>query len=201
MVKRNNKKEKSLQVGLDDGNEISINSEKSGIKLFLVGSAKVMFAFDSSDIKGLSFLHDDPLKYLLGQITLDSSVDEVWDTCESIKDNVKQLYKENPHLINYSKVSLSEDLYQKQNEIMEKTTEWQSKNNGLPEILTGTIILLSFILFADSLENFADMNWEDGWVNVLKFPLTFLFGVAPVIILLWPIVGIAMIIDGYKKYK
>lgn len=108
MAKKSNKN--ILQINLNDGNKVSINVEESEIKIFLADSKNTIFLFDSSDVEGLNFLYNDSIKYLSEQLALDSSIDEVLDTCESTKDNIKQLYRENPHLINYSKVYLYKDL-------------------------------------------------------------------------------------------
>lgn len=75
------------------------------------------------------------------------------------------------------------------------------KQKAQSMIVIGIIVLLSFVFLIGPLENFADLRWEDDWLTIFKAPFTFLFGLAPIVLLLWPILGIALIVDGYKKYN
>ena len=89
-------KKESLQ-----NSKIKINLSESEIKVISLKSNEVLYSFNSSDVRGLFFLAGDPKDYLLELISSDSTIDEVIDTLESVKDDVKELYRENPNLINY----------------------------------------------------------------------------------------------------
>jgi len=143
------KNENLSQINLDDGNKILISHKKYNIKIFLTDSSKVIYHFDSFDVKGLSFFdeHSNPLNYLLEQISNDSDIDEILDTCESIKDNIKELYRVNPNLIRYNEVYLSDENLETENNFMTNDTmvhrnliNWKS--------IHGYIILLALLLIA-----------------------------------------------------
>jgi len=95
------KEEYSSLIDLADGTRVKLGLSGSGITISNVKTDAVLYSFDSSDLKGLKYLDDNPQEYLLGKISSDSDVDEVLDTLESIKDNIKELYRKNPNLINY----------------------------------------------------------------------------------------------------
>ena len=95
------KNKKRFHVNLADGSELEIKFSESDIKVESVKTGKLLYSFNSSDVRGILFYTDDPQEYLLEQVASDSNIDEVIDTLESVKDNIKELYKENPNLINY----------------------------------------------------------------------------------------------------
>lgn len=165
MVKKNH-----LQINLDDGNKISINSEKSDIKIFLADSLENIFSFNSSEIKALAFFdeHDNPLNYLREQISNDSSTDEVLDTCESIKDAIKQIYRENPQLIDYRKNIFQKRLSQNYKKI--------EQNNDTPSrqqlFVWGVVSSIILLLLADLHENIEALVLYLGWL----IPVAFFYG-------------------------
>lgn len=68
------------------------------------------------------------------------------------------------------------------------------------KIIIGATLLLLFVVSIDPIFDWADIKWEDGWTSILKLPFTFLFGLAPVVIMIWPIIAIALIVDGIRGY-
>lgn len=92
-----------LQVEFADGNKIEIQFSESEVRVISSKTGKQIYSFDSSDVKGLLYLSNNEIRgYFSDLISTDSTTEDLLDTFESIKDNVKELYRVNPKLINYS---------------------------------------------------------------------------------------------------
>lgn len=77
----------------------------------------------------------------------------------------------------------------------------EKQNNSIIKMIIGGILFVSFFVLVDPLFSWADLSYEDGWMNIVKAPFAFVFGLAPIVIVLWPILGGALVLEGYKECK
>ena len=162
------KGEYSSLIDLADGARIKLGLSGSGITISNVKTGKVLYSFDSSDLKGLKYLDDNPQEYLLEKISSDSDVDEVLDTLESIKDNIKELYRKNPNLINYY---TGENLPKVQTNVLaDQPLTFALEKHGQPfwKQTWFIVVLILVVLFLISLRHSIRCSLQGGEIREYK---------------------------------
>lgn len=162
------KEEYSSLIDLADGARIKLGLSGSGITISNVKTGRVLYSFDSSDLKGLKYLDDNPQEYLLEKISSDSDVDEVLDTLESIKDNIKELYRKNPNLINYY---TGENLPKVQTDILvDQSLTSALEKHGQPfwKQTWFIVALILVVLFLISLRHSIRCSFQGGEIRDYK---------------------------------
>lgn len=135
------------KITLTNKENISLDIIETGVEISSQNSndsKKTLCTFTALDMRCLHFMgHDDLIEYFLEQMSHDSNSDEVVDTCESIKDNIKLCLKENSSLADKEKIN--ERVNQSLN-IPLKSNLFKSINWTNSCVIAGVIFLFAILI-------------------------------------------------------